>query len=128
MGNRPFHHEIWRVARAMIALATVLALVIAPLVVILTHGPAAHYVVTSMSAEMAEDIDAHGHAHGDTGHDHEGGSFGGHNPADHDHQLHALACHAASASSPRPDKAHCTLRDVFRHLTPEGPRRPPRHA
>ena len=132
MGKSPFHGKMWHAARRMIALATVFALIVAPLVVILTHGPAAHAVAASMAAEMAEEIAAHGHAHehghahDEAGHDHPGGSLGGHNPADHDHQLHALVCQATGAAKPFTDKAQCAFGDVFRHLTPDGPRRPPR--
>ena len=122
MGKIPFHRETWQAARRLIVLMTVLALVVAPIVVILTHGPAAHAV----AASMAEDIAAHGHAHDEAGHDSPDGSFEGHNPADHDHQLHALVCQTAGALKPRPDKAQCASSDVFRHLTLEEPRRPPR--
>ena len=132
MGKTPFHRRAWHPARRMIVLTTVFALVVAPLVVILTHGPAAHQFAASMAAEIAEGIAAHGHAH-DHGHGHDedgddrpGGSPGGHNPADHDHQLHALVCQAARALKPFPAEAHCAFSEVFRHLTPEGPRRPPR--
>ena len=142
MGKTPFHRRAWHPARRMIVLTTVFALVVAPLVVILTHGPAAHQFAASMAAEIAEEIAeeiaAHGHAHGhdhsyahdhahdEDGDDRPGGSPGGHNPADHDHQLHALVCQAARALKPFPDEAQCAFNEVFRHLTPEGPRRPPR--
>ncbi len=132
MGKTPFHHRMSHTARRMIVLATVFAFIVAPLVVILTHGPAAHAAAASMAAEMAAEmageIAAHGHAHDEAGHDHPGGSLGGHNPADHDHQLHALLCQATGAAKPFPDKAPCAFGDVFRHLTPDGPRRPPRPA
>ena len=126
MGKKPFRRRAWRAARRMIVLTTVLALIIAPLVVILTHGPAAHAAAASMAVDMAEEVAAHGHAHEEAGHDRPGGLFGGHNPADHDHQLQALICQAANAPKPLADKTQCAFRDVFRHLTLEGPRRPPR--
>ena len=128
MGKTPFHHRAWRAARRMIVLATVVALIVAPLVVILTHGPAAHAAAASMAGEIAAHGHAHerGHAHDEAGHDHPGGSFGGHNPADHDHQLNALICQAASAPQPFPDRTPCAFSEAFQHLTPDGPRRPPR--
>ena len=131
MGKRPFHSMARRAAHRMIVLTTVFALIVAPLVVILTHGPAAYAVAASMAADiaeadMAEEVAAQGHAHEDAGHDRPGGSFGGHNPADHDHQLQALICQTANAPKPLADKTHWAFSDVFRHLTVEGPRRPPR--
>ena len=110
----------------MAVLTTVLALVIAPLVVIHTHGPAAHAAAAAMAVEATESIAAHGHAHDDAGHHHPGNSFGGHNAADHDHPLHALIGQAASAPGPLPDTAPFWVRDVFRILTLDGPMRPPR--
>ena len=98
-------------------LMAVFALIIAPLIVTLTHGPGAHPNTTAMTATH------------DLSHDHgpaESGSFGGHNPTDHDHQLQALICQPASALRPQPDKAHGILNDVLRDLRPEGPKRPPR--
>ena len=126
MNRKSSHRRAWSVARGMIVLTTTLALVAALLVGILTHGPAAHAVAASMDVEMAEEIAAHGHAHDEASHDHQGGSFGDHNPADHDHQLHALVCQTANIPKPLPDKAQSALSNIFRHLTPEGPRRPPR--
>lgn len=129
MGETPCHRRTWHAARGMIALTIAFALIVAPFVVILTHGPAAHANVASVTVEIAEKITAHrhshdeGHSHDEAGHD---GSFAGHNPADHDHQLQALVCKAANAPIPMPDKNQCVLNDVFRHLTLEGPMRPPR--
>ena len=126
------HRRIWPAARGMIVLATALALIVAPLVVIATHGPAAHADAASMTAQVADDIAAHGHSH-DHGHRHDeagygqkGGSFAGHNPADHDHQLQALVCRTAHTTAPMHDKAQCSASDVLRNLAPEGPMRPPR--
>ena len=121
MGKKPLHHRAWQAARRVVVLMTVFALIIAPLVVILTHGPAAHEVVG-----MAGEIAAHGHAHSEPGHDSPSGPLGGHNAADHDHQLQALICQSASAQHPFPDKVHGELAEAFRHLTPDGPERPPR--
>ena len=110
----------------MIVLATVFALVGAPFLVILTHGPAAHAMAAEMAENIADEIAAHGHAHDEAGQDHQAGVFGGHNPADHDHQLHAVVCNAAGVANPLPHTAPCAVSDIFRTLTPEGPRRPPR--
>ena len=113
----------------MVALATVLALVVAPLVVFLTHGPAAGALATEVTAQSDFHDHGHDHEHGhadDAGHGHHGGVSGGHNPADHDHQLHAVLYQAASTLRPLADTARSAVRDVFRNLTPDGPRRPPR--
>ena len=112
----------------MIALTTAFALIVAPLIVILTHGPAAQATAASITAEItAHDRDhGHGHTHDDAGHDGHGGPFGGHNPADHDHPLHALICQPTNAPKPLPDKSQCVSSDVFGNLTLEGPMRPPR--
>ena len=130
MGKTPFHRRTWHAARTMVVLTTVFAMVVAPLVVILTHGPAAHEVAASMTVDMAEKVAAQGHAHDEAPHDHQNGHqsgpLGGHNPADHDHQLHALVCRADSAPKPLPGQARCAFSEGFRHLTPESPRRPPR--
>lgn len=128
MGERPRHRKTWRATRCTIALLTAIALNIAPLVVILTHGPAAEAIAASMAAEITapgHDHD-HGPGHDDARHDHRGGPPGGHNPTDHDHQLHALICQATNAAIPLPDKKRCALSDVFRQLALEGPMRPPR--
>ena len=109
----------------MIALTIAFALIVAPLVVILTHGPAAHASVLPITAE----ISAHGHDHShDHTHDHAGqdGPIGGHNPADHDHQLQALICPPATTPAPLPDKSQWASSNVFRHLALEGPTHPPR--
>ena len=106
-------------------LMAVFALIVAPLIVTLTHGPGAHANMTAMTAKHDLSHD-HGPADSETGHTHKSGSFGGHNPTDHDHQLQALICQPASALRPLPDKAHGILSDVLRDLRPEGPKRPPR--
>ena len=134
LAGAPSHIQAWQTVRRLVVLTTALAMIVAPLVVILTHGPAALAVDPSVTTQMAAHghVHHHGHHHGpahdDASYGHAGGALGGHNPADHDHQLHALICQAASTASPHPDKAHGALSDVFRHLTPDGPRRPPRFA
>ena len=130
MGKTPRHHRTGHTARGMIALTIVLALLVAPLVVLLTHGPATQAAAASMTAEMADDVGGHdhnhGHTHGDGEHDRPGGPVGGHNAADHDHPLHALTCQPTNAPAPRADKGPGAFGDIFRHLTFKGPMRPPR--
>ena len=140
MGTTPFHRGVRLAGRRLVALALVLALVVAPLVVTLTHGPAAQAAAASVAADMIGETAAHGpgpghthahahthtHGHDDAERDHQGGLLGGHNPLDHDHQLHALICPPSSAPTPFPDETPCASGDAFRALTPEGPRRPPR--
>ena len=131
MGETPRHRGTWHAARSMIALTTAFALIVAPLIVILTHGPAAQ---ATAAASITAEIAAHGHDHGhghththdDAGRDGHGGPFGGHDPADHDHPLHALICQPTNAPKPLPDKSQCVSSDVFGNLTLEGPMRPPR--
>ena len=129
MGEKPRHRRIWQAARNLIALTTAFALMVAPLVIILTHGPAAQATAAaSTTAEIAAHghDHSHGHTHDDAGRDGHDGPFGGHNPADHDHQLQALICPPANTLAPLPDKSKCVLSDVLRNLMPEGPLRPPR--
>ena len=126
MGETPRHRGAWHAARGMIALTIAFALIVAPLVVSLTHSPTAYATVASITAEIAAHGHGHTHTHDDVEHDGHGGSFGGQTPADHDHPLHAVIYHPASASKPLPGIAHCILSDAFRQLTPDGPRRPPR--
>lgn len=97
----------------LMTMLTVLALMLAPTIILATHGPAGVVAV--------QEIAAHGHSHGD-----EGGLFQGHDATDHDHQNAALLA-AGSASQ-----------DVHKHQTRDWtpsagtgraaklPRRPPR--
>ena len=129
MGEKPRHSRTWHAARSLIALMTVFALMVAPLVVILTHGPAAQAAAAaSMTAEIAAHghDHSHGHTYDDAGRDGHGDPLGGHNPADHDHQLQALICPPVNTFAPLPDKSKCVLSDVLRNIKPEGPLRPPR--
>ena len=130
MGKKPFHRRTRYAARSLIALTTALALIVAPLVVILTHGPAAHAAAASITTEVAAHghDHSHGHTHDDTERGVHGEPFGGHNPADHDHSLLALICQPSSTSAPLPDKSRCAFNDVLRNLMPEGLMRPPRSA
>ena len=132
MGKTPRHRRTWHAARNRIALTTAFALIVAPLIVILTHGPAANANAASITAELAEEIAAHGHDHSH-GHTHDdtergvhGEPFAAHNPADHDHHLYALVCHAADTTGPHPDSRRCALNSMSHDLTLDGPMRPPR--
>ena len=114
----------------MIALTTAFALIVAPLIVILTHGPAAYADEASMIAQIAEEIAAHGHSHGHI-HDnpeygYDGGLFAGHNPADHEHNHYALVCQEADTPRPHPDRKRFALNSAFHDMTLDGPMRPPR--
>ena len=126
MGAPPFHHWIRSAARRVTVLATVFALVAAPRVVIATHGPGAHEMAAAMGVDTTGDISVPGHAHDHTGHGHADGASVGHNPADHDHPLQALLHPAAAPVKLRPGAAPSAFAAVFRHMSPDGPRRPPR--
>lgn len=95
----------------MLLLAIACAMLFAPVVVAVTHGPV-----------TAEQI----HVHHSTGHDHHSEPTGSHDPADHDHQLQALISPTAGWVHVLPNTEQSTVGDTFRHLMPEGPRRPPR--
>ena len=122
MGNRPRHPWAWQMARRMVALTTVVALFIAPIVVILTHGPAAHAAAAGMAAELA----THGHAHGDREDDIEGDPFAGHDATDHEHQLQALAVQSVETVRPTANGAQQGAVTSFQGLPRDGPKRPPR--
>ena len=130
MGKARHHRRIWHATRRIVALTSAFALILAPLVVILTHGPAAYAAAASIETPIAAHHHSHGHDHGhvheETKHDHHGGLFAGHNPTDHDHQLHALICQPVTTAKPYPDKACGGFSNVFRQLTPEGLIPPPR--
>lgn len=128
MGESPSHRRTWQAARNLIALTTAFALIVAPLIVILTHGPGPHVSSLSIATEVAAHghDHSHDHTHDDTERGFHGEPFGGHNPADHDHPLHALIRQPASMPTPLPDKSKCAFSDVLRNLTSEGPLRPPR--
>lgn len=128
MGSGPLGYKLWNTGRHILVLATAFALITTPLALILTHGPAAHWAAASMTGDMADEFAGHGHVHDQAENDRqdEGGPHGSHNPADHEHQTSALVGQAASALKPYPDKAWCPYGETLRHLTLEGPRRPPR--
>ena len=126
MDHKPRPRGIWRLARRMIALAAVVALFTAPVIVILSHGPAAHAAAAGMVAEIA----AHGHAHsksgGDADSDLTGGPLGGHDATDHEHQLQSLADQPGQAERPAASGAPRPAITAFQGLARDGPKRPPR--
>ena len=132
MGRRPRQGRVWREARRMLALTTILALLIAPIVVILTHGPTAHAV----AAEMTTGAAAHGHDHGhgelvgelkgERGGTLAAGLFSGHDATDHEHPLQALVCQPVGTQPVLASKAPREIAAPFRGRTLDGPRRPPR--
>ncbi|MCG8558419.1 MAG: hypothetical protein MI824_01355 [Hyphomicrobiales bacterium] len=118
MGNGPRNRWAWHAGRWMVALAVTVALLIAPIVVILTHGPAAH----AFGADTASQIATHGHAHGDVG----DGPFGGHDATDHEHHLQALLVQPGEAWRPMASGARHGAIASFRGLPRDRPKRPPR--
>lgn len=102
-----------RASTFLMTMMTVLALVLAPVIVAATHGPAAMMA----AAETA----AHGHSHGD-----DGGLWSGHDATDHDHQLAAILTPGAKEheryerGTLGPGALDAESRAVLR------PRRPPR--
>ena len=130
MGETPRNCRTWQAARSLITLTTAFALIVAPLIVILTHGPAAHTSALSITTDVAahdhSDNHNHNHNHDDIERGVHNSPFGGHSPADHDHPLHALICQPSSTPTPLPDKSRCAFSDALRNLMPEGPMRPPR--
>lgn len=95
-----------------------LALVLAPVFIVLTHGP-----TLPMDAASTTDAQLHGQAHDEP----ELGRFGaGHDATDHEHQTQAMldgACKTVFA----PGAPALGMTDVSGvHRAREGPRRPPR--
>lgn len=120
MVKRSPHHRSWGIGRRIAALATVFALIMAPIIVILTHGPAAHATAVDGTDEGA--AHGHGHDHGDTG----AGPLNGHDASDHEHQLHALVGKPLGFLQPMADAKRCAASLPVRGLTRDGPERPPR--
>ena len=122
MGTRPRNRGTWHAGRRIAALTTVVALLLAPVVVILTHGPAAHAAAADMSAEVA----AHGHAHGERADGIGGGLSAGHDATDHEHQLHALIVQSRDAERPPAGGARRDAVSSVHGVPRDGPKRPPR--
>lgn len=92
-----------------------LALICAPVIVSLTHSPA---------AAMATEVETrHGHAHGET---RESLSVGGHDASDHEHQVTALSIRPARIGAPVLAGFERGGGQVASSAIREGPRRPPR--
>lgn len=101
-------------ARGVCAWFAVLALFLAPIIVNLTHSPAA-----AMDAEVGV---WHGHSHGDA----DDGIFAGHDATDHEHQVTALLGRPGNLQVST-DGAYDLARAEFPSgAIREGPRRPPR--
>ncbi len=116
--------ELRHAACKAAVLAIIFAMLAAPVALMLTHDFTSLDI--SETVDPVEDGEADGHDHDAPESEQHGGSHGSHGPADHDHQFHALIGPPAGAVTPHADAARSTVRDRFRHLTPEGPRRPPR--
>ncbi|MCZ0964141.1 hypothetical protein [Paracoccus benzoatiresistens] len=91
----------------------VLALVLAPVIIVATHGPAA--------IAAAEEIAAHGHSHGD-----EGGLFQGHDATDHDHQSLAVLAGRHDGGDAHRDRTQMLITIDADGWPQDLPRRPPR--
>ncbi len=126
MGGEPFHSRSRRAARRIVVLANVIALLLAPLVVSLTHGPVVGKAATVAGLDMPDEIAAHGHAHGEAPCDSISFPIGGHDATDHEHQLQALLSQTASAQQLFSESGQGVRVDTLRQLNPDGPKRPPR--
>ena len=110
----------------MVVLANVIALLLAPLVVSLTHSPVIGEAAGIAAVDTADEIAAHGHAHDETSGDSKNAPIGGHDATDHEHQLQALVSQSASAQQLFSKGKQGVLVDTLRQLNPDGPKRPPR--
>ena len=99
-------------ARLMKALM-VLALVLAPVIIVTTHGPAA------MAA--AEELAAHGHSHDD-----DGGLLRGHDATNHEHQNIAVLVGKDEGDTAFGDRTRVLVTVAADGWPPDLPRRPPR--
>ena len=101
-------------ARGVCAWFAVLALFLAPVIINLTHSPA---------AAMAADMEVwHGHSHGDTADD----SFAGHSTTDHEHQVTGLLTNPDSPQISVDDALEVSAVAVPSGNIRDRPRRPPR--
>ena len=111
----------------MVALATAVALVIAPIVVILTHGPSNHdRGAHAAAAESAAEVAAHGHLHSKVDGEFGGGAIAGHDATDHEHQLQSLPFQSGETDYPAAGGTQHETVASFRGLPRDGPKRPPR--
>lgn len=97
----------------LMTMLLVLALVLAPAIIITTHGPAA------MAA--AEETAAHGHSHGD-----EGGLFQDHDATDHDHQNVAVLTGKQDSDDAYRGQTRVLITVAADGRAEDLPRRPPR--
>jgi hypothetical protein len=91
----------------------VLALVLAPVIIVTTHGPVA--------IAAAEEISAHGHSHDD-----DGGGLRGHDATDHDHQSIAVLAGKRDTDPIYRDRMRVLVSVAADGWPPDLPRRPPR--
>lgn len=91
----------------------VLALVLAPVIIVTTHGPVA--------IAAAEEIAAHGHSHDD-----DGGGLRGHDATDHEHQNIAVLVGKNEGNIAFGDGARVLVTVAAEGWPPDLPRRPPR--
>lgn len=102
--------------RAGLAWLVAVALILAPVIVALSHGPAA--------APAAEEVASHGHSH-----DFEADSpFPGHDAADHEHQQEVLADPNDDPRLVQTEGAMPMVPALRPGTIRDGPRRPPRSA
>lgn len=92
----------------------VLALVVAPIIVQLTHGPA--------TAMAVEETVWHGHSHPEL----DDGGTGAHDAADHEHHVTWLLDETGSLAMVDGVKRRPVGADALLGVIREGPRRPPR--
>ena len=100
--------------RSVVTWLLVLALVLAPFIVNLTHPPA-------VETAAGEDI-CHGHADGHV----LDGTLAGHDAADHEHQMNGLLDRADNPGWPGKDNIRSAAPLAFSGPVCEGPHRPPR--
>ncbi len=97
----------------LMTMLMVLALVLAPVIIVATHGPAA--------AAAAEEIAAHGHSHSD-----DGGLFQSHDATDHDHQSAAVLVGKDESDTAFGDRTRVLITVAADGWPQDLPRRPPR--
>jgi hypothetical protein len=103
-----------RQARSVVTWLLVLALVLAPFIVNLTHPPA---VETAAGGDIW-----HGHTDGHI----PDGPLVGHDAADHEHQMNGLLDRADNPGWPGKENIRSAAPLAFSGAVCEGPRRPPR--
>lgn len=112
-----------RLTRLATIVAVMVALVLAQVIVNLTHAPV-------LSLEISE-MDTHGHSHDHWDEEEAQGEqgrelFPGHDATDHEHQLQALAVHPGTVETRAAKQASHTPGTDLMPLNRDGLRRPPR--